>query len=213
MTLDVQLSTDVSLAASAGGPLLECLLLIARAHQITSTRETLLAGLPLDAQQLTPSLFTRAAKRAGLTSKIVQRDLPELNSALFPAVLLLNNNQACVLLAVKTDIAQVLYPELGDAVVNVPLAELTNHYTGRAIYVRPQERFDARTAEIGKTTNAKNRAAHWFWGVIADHKYLYRDVLLTALLINFFALVSPLFVMNVYDRVVPNHATDTLWVL
>src|SRR5690606_18831334 len=57
------------------------------------------------------------------------------------------------------------------------------------------------------------RNAHWFWGVIAEHKYLYRDVLLSALLINFFALVSPLFVMNVYDRVVPNHATDTLWVL
>jgi len=213
MTLDVQLSTDVSLAASTGGPLLECLLLIARAHQITSTRETLLAGLPLDAQQLTPSLFARAAKRAGLTSKIVQRDLLQLNSALFPAVLLLNDNQACVLLAVKSDVAQVLYPELGDAVVDVPLAELASHYTGRAIYVRPQERFDARTAEIGKTGNAKNRDAHWFWGVISDHKYLYRDVLLTALLINFFALVSPLFVMNVYDRVVPNHATDTLWVL
>jgi ATP-binding cassette, subfamily C, bacterial LapB len=213
MTLDVHLSTDVSSAASTGGPLLECLLLIARAHQITSTRETLLAGLPLESHQLTPSLFTRAAKRAGLTSKIVQRDLLQLNSALFPAVLLLSDNQACVLLAVKTDVAQVLYPELGDAVVDVPLAELASHYTGRAIYVRPLERFDARTAEIGKTANAKNRAAHWFWGVITDHKYLYRDVLLTALLINFFALVSPLFVMNVYDRVVPNHATDTLWVL
>lgn len=213
MTLDVQPSMDASSAANTGGPLLECLLLVARAHQITSTRETLLAGLPLEAHQLTPSLFARAAKRAGLTSKIVHRDLPQLNGALFPAVLLLNDNQACVLLAVKTDVAQVLYPELGDAVVDVPLAELESNFTGRAIYVRPQERFDARTAEIGKTANAKNRDAHWFWGVIADHKYLYRDVLLTALLINFFALVSPLFVMNVYDRVVPNHATDTLWVL
>jgi len=213
MTLDAQFSTDVSPIGNTGGPLLECLLLIARAHQITSTRETLLAGLPLEAHQLTPSLFSRAAKRAGLTSKIVQRELAQLNSALFPALLLLKNNQACVLLSTTTEVAQVLYPDLGDAVVEVPLTELGNQYTGRAIYVRPHERFDARTAEIGKAANAKNRGAHWFWGVIADHKYLYRDVLLTALLINFFALVSPLFVMNVYDRVVPNHATDTLWVL
>lgn len=213
MTLDVQFSTEVSPAIAPGGPLLECLLLIARAHRITTTREALLAGLPLQAHQLTPSLFARAAKRAGLTSKIVQRDLLHLNSALFPAVILLNNNQACVLLALKAKTARVIYPELGDAVVEVSLVELTRSYTGRAVYVRPQERFDARTAEIGKTANNKNRGAHWFWGVIADHKYLYRDVLLTALLINFFALVSPLFVMNVYDRVVPNHATDTLWVL
>ena len=148
MTLDVPFATNVSHAANTGGPLLECLLLIARAHQITSTRETLLAGLPLESHQLTPSLFTRAAKRAGLTSKIVQRDLLQLNSALFPAVLLLNDNQACVLLAINAQSAQLLYPDLGDAVVDVPLAELANTYTGRAIYVRPQERVDARTAKV-----------------------------------------------------------------
>ena len=213
MTLDVQFSSDVSSAAASGGPLLECLLLIARAHQITSTREALLAGLPLEGHQLTPSLFARAAKRAGLTSKIAERDLLQLNTALFPAVLILQDNQACVLLAIKENSAQLLYPELGDAVVDVSLEDLAQQYAGRAIYVRPQERFDARTVEIGKKVNAKNHTGHWFWSVITEHKYLYRDVLLTALLINFFALVAPLFVMNVYDRVVPNHATDTLWVL
>jgi ATP-binding cassette, subfamily C, bacterial LapB len=213
MTLDVQFSADTVTATDAGGPLLDCLLLVARVHQITSTRETLLAGLPLDAHQLTPSLFARAAKRAGLVSKIVQRDLWQLNNALFPAVLLLKNNQACVLLALEAGHAQVLYPELGDATVKLSIAELVEQYAGFAIYVRPQERYETRGAEIGKTTNTKNRDRHWFWGVIAEHKYLYRDVLLTALLINFFALISPLFVMNVYDRVVPNHATDTLWVL
>lgn len=213
MTLDVQPTMDVSPAAISGGSLLECLLLVARAHQLTCTRESLLAGLPLDSQQLTPSLFPRAAKRAGLTSKIVQRDLSQLNRALFPAVLLLQDNQACVLLSLDSGVASVLYPELGDAVVNIPVAQLQEQFIGRAFYVRPQERYDLRATEIGKNASAKNRDAHWFWGVIAEHKYLYRDVLLTALLINFFALVSPLFVMNVYDRVVPNHATDTLWVL
>lgn len=213
MTLDAPLPHELSDTSLTGGALLECLLLIANAHHITCTRESLTAGLPLESHHLTPALFGRAAKRASLTSKIVQRNLSQLNKALFPVILLLNDNQACVLLSLNADVARVLYPELGDAVVEVPLAELNAHYTGRAIYVRPQERFDLGTAEIGKTANAKQRDAHWFWGVIADHKYLYRDVLLTALLINFFALVSPLFVMNVYDRVVPNHATETLWVL
>jgi len=213
MTLDVQPALDHSPQSNKGGPLLECLLVIARAHQLTVTREVLLAGLPLESLELTPSLFARAAVRAGLTSKITHRSLEQLNPALFPAVLLLNNNNACVLLSLDANKARVIFPELGDASVAISLAELQTQYTGRAIYARPSERIEARATDIGKTSNQQNRDAHWFWGVIAQHKYLYRDVLLTALLINFFALVSPLFVMNVYDRVVPNHATDTLWIL
>lgn len=198
---------------ATGGPLLECLLIVTRAHGLTATREMLLAGLPLESGELTPSLFSRAATRAGLTSKIAQRSLEQLNPALFPAVLLLENNNACVLTSLEGDEARLIFPELGEASVSLSREELAARYIGRAIYARPAEQYAARTTDIGKTASKQHQNGHWFWGVIAQHKYLYRDVLLTALLINFFALVSPLFVMNVYDRVVPNHATDTLWVL
>ena len=193
-----------------GGPLLECLLVIARSHGILTSAETLLAGLPLQHNQLSPSSFARSAKRAGLTSKIIVRDLSRLNSALFPAILLLKENTACVLVEINAAAGQakVIFPELGEAVSEIPLEELAGIYAGRVIYVRPEEHFDARVTQI-----ATERKGHWFWSVIAEHRALYRDVLITAFIINIFALASPLFVMNVYDRVVPNHATDTLWVL
>jgi ATP-binding cassette subfamily C protein LapB len=54
---------------------------------------------------------------------------------------------------------------------------------------------------------------HWFWDAIRANAPIYRDVLLAAFFINVFALAMPLFVMNVYDRVVPNNATETLWML
>ncbi len=189
--------------------LLESLVIVARSQGSTVTLTSLTAGLPVNST-LTPAIFSRAARRANLTSQWVQRDLEKLNAALFPVILLLQDDQACVLqsLDMTTQKARLVFPELPDSLVDLSLDELKQRYTGRAVYARPIERFDARAAEV-----SKQHKGHWFWQLIADYKYLYRDILLSALLINIFALAAPLFTMNIYDRVVPNQATDTLWVL
>ena len=205
-------SAPVRPAPVVGTPdsLLECLLVVARAHGRTLSHEAAVNGLPLLNHRLTPSLFARAAKRAGLTSKIVKKSLDALNPALFPAILLLNGEEACVLIGWKSEgrMAQLIFPDLGKAEALVPREELANRYTGHAILARPEFRFDARTPEVGQVQNR-----HWFWGTLADNKRLYRDVLLAAFMINVFALALPLFSMNVYDRVVPNQAVETLWML
>ena len=195
---------------SAPDELLACLLIVARAHGEVLTRDAIMAGLPAEHQRLTPSLFVRAARRARLSSQLVRLDLAQLKDALLPAIVLMDGEKACVVLGFTADrsAARVVYSELGDAPVTVPLVELDAAYTGMSIYVRPSLRFDARTPEV-----RAGRHGHWFWSVIAESRPLYRDVLLAALLANLFALGLPLFTMNVYDRVVPNRAFETLWVL
>ncbi|MCE8002284.1 type I secretion system permease/ATPase [Billgrantia ethanolica] len=190
--------------------LLECLQTIAQAHDHAVTPDALTAGLPLEEGRLTPGIFARAAARAGMTARITKSRLVQLNPALFPAVLLLEPGRACVLveLDLKSRRARVIFPELGDAVTEVDLDGLAESYSGQAIYVRPRFRFDARGPEVGK-----QRSRHWFWGVIRENRRLYRDVIAGSVIINLFAVAMPLFVLNVYDRVVPNHATETLWVL
>lgn len=190
-------------------PLLECLLALSSYHGRPTTKDALLAGLPVE-EQLTPGLFARASARVGLISKIVSKPLEKLNSALLPVVLLLDNNEACLLMGWNSDRTQmkVVYPELSEAVVDESLEQLSVRYSGAAILARPRFRFDARAPEI-----KGSHEAHWFWGAIRENIPTYRDVLVAAFLINMFALALPLFTMNVYDRVVPNQAIETLWML
>ena len=53
----------------------------------------------------------------------------------------------------------------------------------------------------------------WMRRELRGLRSVYRDIVMATLLINLFAIAGPLFVMNVYDRVVPNLAMETLWVL
>ncbi|MFV8818046.1 type I secretion system permease/ATPase [Haliea sp. E17] len=194
----------------AEDPLLQCLLALCRYHGTTSTAEALVSGLPISDGRLTPSLFERAASRVGLSSRLMPRDIADISPALLPAVLLLKGERACLLMGWEEDgtTARIIYPELNDAVVDVPLEQLRSAYSGHAIVCRPRFRFDARAPRTGTTERG-----HWFWDAIRANMPIYRDVLLAAFFINIFALALPLFTMNVYDRVVPNYAVETLWML
>ena len=191
-------------------PLLDCLLEISRIHGRASTRAALTAGLPLPNGRLTPALVARAANRAGFNCRVVRRPLAKIEAAQFPVILLLKGNEACVQLGweVTSDKAEVLLPNTGQLSVYLPREELKARYTGVVIFLHPRFRYDRRIPEV-----AKLHSRHWFWGVMAQQWRAYRDSLVAALLINLFALALPLFSMNVYDRVVPNFAVDTLWVL
>ena len=190
--------------------LLGCLLLACRAHSIATTRDALIAGLPLRNGKMTPALFKRAANRVNLSVTIIKKPIQDIRASFLPVTLLLKNDEACKL--ARIDIANqqagVIYPELNDAEVTVSLPELAQQYSGYLIITKPKFAFDKRAPEVGKV-----RLRHWFWGTLAENKNIYRDVMVAAFVVNIFALAMPLFTMNVYDRVVPNRAVETLWVL
>ncbi|MFM1891760.1 MAG: hypothetical protein RLZ44_837, partial [Pseudomonadota bacterium] len=195
---------------AAADPLVGCLLLLARQHGLPASENAVTAGLPLVDGRLTPALFERAARRVGLAARLSARPLLGLDALVTPAVLLLRDDRACVLLEpVRDGMARVLVPDNPEAEVRLAAPELQTSYTGYAILASPRHRYDARTPDAV----SPSRQGHWFWGTVGASWRIYRDVLLASVLVNVFALVGPLFVMNVYDRVVPNQALETLWVL
>lgn len=190
--------------------LLECLLYICRHNRLATTRDALTSGLPLENGKLNPELFKRSAERLRLDVSVKQEAIPALLQPQADITLLLNHNRACQLLKVDDSqhFAQVVFPDLSPEPLTMSLADLAAEYTGYALVTKQNFIFDARTPEVGRV-----KVRHWFWGTLAENKGIYRDVMVAAFLINLFALAMPLFTMNVYDRVVPNKAVETLWVL
>jgi ATP-binding cassette, subfamily C, bacterial LapB len=190
-------------------PLTRCLVILTRFFHNPISAQTLTAGLPLENMRLTPDLFVRAAVRAGLSARVVKRSLDNISSMTLPAVLLLKNGNACVVAERNESLGWVvIQPESGNGQITMTTEGLAEQYDGFAIFSRPSFQFDTRTAD-----QTIPRGKHWFWSVFVLSWPLYTEVLIATFLTNVFALVTPLFVMNVYDRVVPNMAYETLWVL
>ncbi len=209
-------------------PLVECLRLLAGHYGRRTSTQSLIAGLPIPKAGITPALFLRAAERADLAARVVDRSLEALAIVpTLPCVLVLGGNQACILWDVKWPAKHppkkepghavelhpetefvVQFPEAEEQRYTLPLARLREIYAGYAFFIRPTARSDDRAgpAEI-------DTARDWFWGTLKKSRRIYQEVVLAAVMINIFALASPLYVMNVYDRVVPNAAWSTLWVL
>lgn len=190
-------------------PLLACLQVLAKLNNKPVSAKALISGLPLVNHKLTPEIFDRAAKRAQLSAQLIKFDLKKLKPNLIPAVLLLNNESACVVTKIiNTSTLEVIFPETSEGTKEIALNEIENEYDGYAIFTSPIYQFDERA--ISPT---KLKPKEWFWSVIAEQTSTYGEVILASLLINLFVIATPLFIMNVYDRVVPNQAFETLWTL
>ncbi|WP_432451811.1 MULTISPECIES: type I secretion system permease/ATPase [unclassified Agarivorans] len=199
---------DLDIAAERSDPLLNSLVFLSKYYGKPFSAKALSAGLPLKEGLLTPALLPRAALRAGMDASLVKKPIDKIPDLLLPCILLLEDGRCCVLLARNQQDIEVAWPELPDSHEHITLDKLAPSYSGFCCYVRKRYRFDARSPEA-----LKSNRGHWFWSTLRRSAPIYRDALVASLFVNLFAIASPLFVMNVYDRVVPNSAMDTLWVL
>lgn len=200
-------------------PLLACLVNFTKLYHVPYSAESLIAGLPLKNGEKTPELFTlnggkglfsRAARKAGLKSKIVKSELSEISPLVLPAILVLNGKRACILDSFSEDkkFAKIILPEIDGAENWINITDLENEYLGYVFYLKKEFSIEKNNRKATEHTTG-----HWFWGTLWMSKNIYRDVVLASLVINFGLIASPLFTMNVYDRVIPNDAMETMWVL
>lgn len=191
--------------------LLESLLFLTKFHKRTASAESLITGLAIHGSVMTPTMFIKSAKRAGLVAKPVKREVERIENKSLPAVALLNTNKACVVLNVDLQKNQitVIIPDVSLGEITISLEEFKKDYSSNLLIIKPIYNFENRVDKDVKVYEAKR----WFYSTMKKNLKIYYLVVLAAILINLFVIAVPLFTMNVYDRVLPNKAVDTLWVL
>ena len=216
---------DIKVTEYINDPILDCLAIFCKMSGRPYSKESLIAGLPIEEGRNTPilfsrfsskSLFSRAAAKAGFKTRVLKTKIEDINPLVLPCIVLLNGKtpkdelRACILLGFDDEMhnARILLPEAEDSESSVTIEELNHYYFGFSILLKRELRFDDKQTAVGGV-----KESHWLWGTMKIVRSTYRDVIIASFLINLFVLATPLFTMNVYDRVIPNDAKDTLWIL
>ena len=173
---------------------------------------SLMSGLPLVQGRIPETSLKRVARRANLSCHIQECSFDTFDEFSLPAFLILEGNTACVLLKKLPDSEEgkaqwrIISP-VTRGVTDVSQAELEKRYEGRAYIMQP----DALTEAPSALTSTLE--GHWLWEAFKPNFWIYGQAALGTVMVNLLALCLPLFIMLVYDRIVPNYAIESLTVL
>lgn len=167
------------------------------------------SGLALDDDGSVPlDQLDHAIESIGLRCQLITRPLAAWNGYDVPAILFLSSGRPVVLEELDAGMCLLRLPGI-DADVQIDRESLAAIFSGQGVIVRNDPAIE--TARQRPWDHIKK--AHWFWSEVWKEKDQYVYVMLASLLINLVAFALPLFTMNVYDRIIPNKAATSLWVL
>jgi ATP-binding cassette subfamily C protein LapB len=126
----------------------------------------------------------------------------------YPAIVALTGRGVAVIHEVRDGEALVWRPEYGVSQW-LKLDDLAEDYAGWLAHVFG----DPSVLRDDASPWTARARGHWFWSELQKKRRQFGPILLASLLVNLLALALPLFSMNIYDRVIPNRAQSTLWVL
>jgi ATP-binding cassette, subfamily C, bacterial LapB len=199
----------VSEVAFAADPLVLAIADIARRYGFARPVEGIAAGLALVRGRLPLAHVAMAAERANLTVEILNRSVADIQSHDCPLVLPMKNGSVLIAAGIEGAGADrhvvVEIPGSDHPPRAVPIAGLRKVATGQALRFRPVAE-DVGMPPAPEATTARRWFSQGFKGAGAS----YGHVIVATIALNVLSIALPLFTMNVYDRVIPNAALDSL---
>jgi ATP-binding cassette, subfamily C, bacterial LapB len=186
-------------------PMLSASTLLLRNHAIDVDANHLTSGLPLNGEDISEELLNRALKRIGYEA-VFTEDI-QLQDLIFPCAILLSTGGYLVAIGRSSRTLQVLDGENLRSVRSIPLEHVKAQYDNRSFQILPNMDLLLEQHSVGPEQK------HWFWGRLLLKRRSIFDVVLASLFANLLAVVTSLFALQVYDRVIPSQSQPTLWVL
>jgi ATP-binding cassette subfamily C protein LapB len=167
----------------------------------------LLADTPVVDGCIGEAHIRECAQRGGLSLSRSTKTPDAFRPSELPALIIVKGGDPLVVLNRKGDEFECVQPGIRGS-VSLSAATIAADYPGITYFVRPLVFFDTRSLLYHLP-----RPRRWFWDTLLANRNIYGWALLATVLTNVFAAVIPFYTMSVYDRVVPNNALDSLWVL
>ncbi len=188
--------------------LLLCLEELCRLYKLPGALKTIESIYPKSAKPITLDKFVSIVKKINFSASVDELSLKALATQKLPLIYFDKNNQASLLLAIengKYHIWEATLNQVSQITENVFKAS----YVKKCILIKPSTQHDGRVSFHDSVI----KPSGWFWESLLKYKKVYIDVIVASLVVNILSIFSSLFSMNVYDRVIPNQAHETLWAL
>ena len=188
--------------------LLLCLEELCRLYKLPGALKTIDSIYPKSAKPITLDKFVSIVKKINFVASVDELSMKALATQKLPLIYFDKNNQASLLLAIengKYHIWEAALNQVSQITENVFKAS----YVKKCILIKPSTQHDGRVSFHESII----KPSGWFWESLLKYKKVYVDVIVASLVVNILSIFSSLFSMNVYDRVIPNQAHETLWAL
>ena len=188
--------------------LLLCLEELCRLYKLPGALKAIDSIYPKSAKPITLDKFVSIVKKINFAASVDELPLKALATQKLPLIYFDKNNQASLLLAIengKYHIWEAALNQVSQITENVFKAS----YVKKCILIKPSTQHDGRVSFHDSVI----KPSGWFWESLLKYKKVYVDVIVASLVVNILSIFSSLFSMNVYDRVIPNQAHETLWAL
>lgn len=190
-------------SASGADLPLRGLVMLAQYHGIAADEAQLRHQAGRGDQPFDDISLLQAAKRLGLKARVVDQPLERLDRIALPAMALRDDGDSFLIAKVHADKVLIHDISAGRPAI-LSMDELSARYERRLLVAASRA---SLRAELGKFDFT------WFIPAVVKYRKLLLEALLVSLILQLFALVTPLFFQVVMDKVLAHQAMTTLNVI